>query len=82
MGELLSTVGNGELEQPIHSVFNFLPDTNNIIVVDSSALDRETVVVYRFEVIATNSGGLSDTATVMITITDFNDEAPQITNPM
>ena len=41
-------------------------------------LDRETVSEYQFEVIATDSGGLSSTATVTVTITDVNDNAPVV----
>lgn len=66
--------------RPIDDIFGFRSLDDTLIVLDSTALDRETIAEYIFTVIGTDSEGLSATATVTVTITDFNDNAPEIHN--
>ncbi|NXS21850.1 PCDGH protein, partial [Mystacornis crossleyi] len=47
-------------------------------VVTASALDREQASEHRVTVQAHDGGGLSDTAKVVITVTDVNDNAPKL----
>ena len=51
---------------------------NNIIVTDADELDFETNPIYTLDVTVTDAGGLSDTETVTITVTDVV-EPPEIT---
>ena len=46
---------------------------------DSNCIDRETLEVYSLTVIARDGGGRTDTATVMITVLDVNDNTPSFT---
>ena len=69
-----------ELEQPISSIFNFISDTSQLFVVDV-VLNREILDTYVFEVMATDSKNAQATATVNITLSDVNDNAPVITTP-
>ena len=64
----------------ITDIFDFVPDANILRVVDSAALDRETQMIYVFNITATDIGDQMDTATVNITLLDVNDEPPVFTN--
>ena len=64
----------------IDDIFGFRTNTDSLIVLDASVLDREFIDEYIFTVQATDILGNSNTASVTITISDFNDEAPIITN--
>ena len=73
-------LGSETLPQDIDTIFDFKDNTNQLVVVDSSKLDRETLSSYRFEVVATDTQAAS-TATVTVTLTDVNDNPPMITSP-
>ncbi|NWI43429.1 PCDG7 protein, partial [Picathartes gymnocephalus] len=57
-------------------IFHLDPDTGDITLLRS--LDFEEGDFYELEVQARDGGGLSDIATVVITVTDINDNAPEI----
>ena len=76
IGQNLTDTGR----RPIDDIFGFRSRDDTLIVLDSSDLDRERITGYAFTVIATDSEGGSSTATVTVTITDFNDNAPEILN--
>ena len=61
----------------IDDIFGFHTNTDSL---DASVLDCEFIDEYIFTVQATDILGNSNTASVTITISDFNDEAPIITN--
>ena len=66
--------------RPIDDIFGFRSLDDTLIVLDATALDRETIAAYTFTVVATDSEGASATATVTVTVTDFNDNPPEIHN--
>ena len=66
----------------IPTIFNFKPNSNELVVVNSDALDRETKPTYTFTVNVTDSEGLWSTATVIVTLSDINDVVPVITNSL
>ena len=65
-------------------IFNFSNGTTTLIVVNNSTLDREVQDTYTFQVTAANPNcptfGVT-TATVLITLTDENDNVPMIIEP-
>lgn len=61
------------------TIFSFTTNTPNLIVSDGNQLDRETQDQYRFNVTVSSQDG-SDTAEVVLYLTDFNDNDPNITN--
>ena len=76
IGSALSDTGSRDID----NIFNFRSNSHQLIVVDFRLLDRETIDMYLFTVIATDQQGLSSTANITINIQDFNDETPVITN--
>lgn len=66
--------------RPIDDIFGFRSRDDTLIVLDATALDRETIAEYAFTVVATDSEGATATATVTVTVTDFNDNPPEIHN--
>lgn len=83
LGSLTLVVGTSQTDtggREIGDIFNFRSNSLELIVLDASVLDRETIDQYIFTVVATDATGLSSTANVIINILDFNDEAPVITN--
>ncbi len=72
---------NVQGDPTINDIFGFPSQTDDLTLLDSSPLDRESVAQYRFTVVASDSENLASTATVTVTITDANDEPPTITNP-
>ena len=66
----------------IPTIFNFKPNSSELVVVNTDALDRETKPTYTFTVNVTDSEGLWTTATVIVTLSDINDIVPVITNPL
>lgn len=62
----------------VNDIFGFRSNTDILIVLDSSTLDRENVLEYQFEVIAMDTLQLSSNATVTVKVTDVNDNAPVI----
>ncbi|XP_067246666.1 protocadherin beta-15-like [Chanodichthys erythropterus] len=60
----------------ILNIFSIEPTNGDIIVVGH--LDFEKSKKYELNVVATDNGGLTDTAKVMVEITDVNDNAPVI----
>ena len=67
--------------ESVHAVFDLDPITG--AVVTKQPLDAEAVASYRFQVIAIDSGipPRSATASVVITVEDINDNAPQFVFP-
>ncbi|XP_051506055.1 protocadherin gamma-A11-like isoform X12 [Myxocyprinus asiaticus] len=65
-----------ESSDSIADIFNIDPTTGQIIV--TGPLDFEKSKKYELNVVATDHGGLTDTAKVMVEITDVNDNAPVI----
>ncbi|XP_074958397.1 protocadherin gamma-A10-like isoform X7 [Phalacrocorax aristotelis] len=75
---------NGHVKYSFHKasdqaseIFHLDSETGEISVKDS--LDFEEISSHELEVEARDGGGLSDTAKVVITVTDVNDNVPQIT---
>ncbi len=64
----------------IAAIFNFRSNSHELIVLDGSMLDRETISQYNFTVIARDATSLTSNATVTINLLDENDNAPVITN--
>ncbi|XP_042593809.1 protocadherin gamma-A1-like isoform X3 [Cyprinus carpio] len=60
----------------ISNIFNVDPSNGDILL--TGPLDFEKSKKYELNVVATDNGGLTDTAKVMVEITDFNDNAPVI----
>ena len=65
-------------ESPNQNRFSVLPDSGGVIV--QNTLDREVADFHTLVVRGVDSGGLSDTTTLQITVTDVNDNHP-ITQP-
>ena len=77
-----SYLGTASISVPISAIFNFpTGGSSSLIVVDNLTLDREMLDTYRFEVIATDPEGNQGNATVVLTLTDVNDNAPIINTP-
>ena len=68
------------LEKAIDVIFGFLSNSDTLVLLDTSAIDRETIDEIRFSVIATDSISQTAEANVTVVITDANDETPNITN--
>lgn len=77
IGENLNDPG----DLTIQNIFGFASNDDDLVLLDSSPLNRESISEYVFTVIAMDSSGLESTATVTVTILDANDESPFITNP-
>ncbi len=60
----------------ISNMFNVDPSNGDIVL--TGPLDFEKNKKYELNVVATDIGGLTDTAKVMVEITDVNDNAPVI----
>ncbi|XP_070407739.1 protocadherin gamma-C5 isoform X9 [Nothobranchius furzeri] len=76
--------GKVMLELTKGSPFNLKPSfSNNYALVTSGALDREKYPEYHIEITATDSGSppLSSKKTVVVSITDVNDNAPVFSQP-
>ena len=63
-------------QTPSENKFLILPATGAVVV--RNQLDRETTDFYTILVECVDTGGLSDTATLQITLTDINDNSPII----
>ena len=82
-GEFTVAIGNAITDpgpRDIDKLFGFRSNTDTLIVLESDVFDREAIDEYVFTVVATDSGAESSTANVTVRLTDFNDEAPNITN--
>ena len=60
-------------------IFGFTTNAPTLIVLDNRHLDRETQAVYNFTVYVNGSNGM-DSTTVIINLTDENDQIPYLTN--
>lgn len=69
-----------QVGKSITDIFDFVPNTGTLRVVDAMALDRETQSSYEFNVTATDSSNQVDSAIVIIVLSDVNDEPPVFTN--
>ncbi len=67
------TAGNSDPDGDSHLAFAINPTTGAITVNDSGDLDFETTPQFILQVTATDSGGLSDTAPVTISLTNMDD---------
>ena len=63
-------------QSPNQNKFSILPESGALIV--KTSLDREDTIFYTVLVNCVDVGGLSDTATLQITVTDINDNPPFI----
>ena len=84
-GKIIYTISNGRVIYSIISGnelshFNINPETGWITV--SSRLDIDSEDFYNLTLLATDGGGLNDTATLLLTILDSNDNPPIITYPV
>ena len=77
----LGTALTGTGGRPLNTIFNFLSNTDVLVLQDSDVLDRENIEEYRFTVVADDAEGLTSTATVTVVVTDINDETPFVENP-
>ena len=80
MSVAIGTTETLDLEQEIDEIFGFLSNSETLILLDTSSIDRETHSEIRFTVIATDSASQTTTADVTVVIGDANDNAPSITN--
>ena len=77
------TIGTAEttgLERDIDTIFGFLSNSDTLVLLDSSSIDRESIPEITFSVVATDDIGQNATAEVTVVINDANDEIPTITN--
>ena len=63
-------------QTPNQNKFSILPESGALIV--KTSLDREDTIFYTVLVECVDVGGLSDTTTLQITVTDINDNSPII----
>ena len=80
MSVAIGTTETSNLEQEIDEIFGFLSNSETLILLDTSSIDRETHSEIRFTVIATDSTSQTTTANVTVVIGDANDNTPSITN--
>ncbi len=76
IGTAFSETGTRAIDQ----IFSFSSNSDNLIVLESDVLDRETIDRYIFSVVATDALSQSSSANVTIILTDVNDQTPVITN--
>ena len=76
----IGTAYTTDLEREIDTIFGFLSNSDTLILLDSSSIDRETIDEIEFSVVATDSTSQTATADVTVVINDANDETPNITN--
>jgi len=67
-------------DRDIDKIFSFRSNTDTLILLESEILDREVIPFYQFTVVATDGADQTSTATVTVTLADFNDQTPVITN--
>jgi len=65
-----------DIQSPDNFTVPFNVDDNGLLSV-TEMLDYEAIQIYRFDVIATDSGNLSGTATIFIEILNVNDNPPE-----
>ena len=85
-GELEYTVANGRIIYNITGGnelghFSINADNGTLFVSLDAVLDVDSVDLYNLTVMAVDGGGLMDTATVIVSIVDSNDNQPQILAP-
>lgn len=85
-GEVEYTVANGRIIYNITSGnelghFSINADNGTLSVSSGAVLDVDSVNLYNLTVMAVDGGGLMDTATVIVSIVDSNDNQPQILAP-
>ena len=80
MSVAIGTTETSNLGQEIDEIFGFLSNSETLILLDTSSIDRETHSEIRFTVIATDSASQTTTANVTVVIGDANDNTPSITN--
>ena len=76
LGTALTSTGG----RPLNTIFNFLSNTDVLVLQDSDVLNRESIDEYQFTVVAEDTEGLISSATITVVITDVNDEIPFIEN--
>ena len=85
-GELEYTVANGRIIYNITGGnelghFSINADNGTLSVSLGAVLDVDSVDLYNLTMMAVDGGGLKDTATVIVSIVDSNDNQPQILAP-
>ena len=76
----IGTAYTAGLEREIDTIFGFLSNSDTLVLLDSSSIDRETIDEIEFSVVATDTIFQTATADVTVVINDANDESPNITN--
>ena len=81
------TVSNGRIIFTIISgnelgYFMINEDNGTLSLSTGATLDVDSIDTFNLTVVATDGGGLNDTATVIINVLDSNDNAPQILSPL
>ena len=76
----IGTTETSDLDREIDEIFGFLSNSETLVLLDSSSIDRETHSEIRFTIVATDTLSQTATADVTVVINDANDETPTITN--
>ena len=76
----LEVVGGEVQGTPLQTIFGFLSQTDDLVVLDKGFLDRETTPQYRFSVVAVDEHGATSSANITVAVKDINDQTPFITN--
>ncbi|CAH8613888.1 unnamed protein product [Dicrocoelium dendriticum] len=87
-GSLVYSLGSVSMGQatimplpPTQHMFRVDPTTGRIDVLHSASLDRELAELIYVKVVASDKGGLSTTAELVIALSDINDMAPTLSGP-
>ena len=86
LGEIIYVISNGRVLYSItdgneDGDFTIDPDSGDIIVSPGTDLDIDVISSYNLTIVATDGGGLTDTATLLIDVLDANDNTPIIHSP-
>ena len=76
----IGTSLTADLEREVDTIFGFLSNSDTLVLLDSSSIDRESLSEIRFTVVAMDNANQNATAEVTVVINDANDETPVITN--
>lgn len=63
---------------PVTVPFNINPQSG--VITTTGLISREVMAMYNLTIKATDGGGLNSTATVLVTLIDVNNNAPQVTD--
>ncbi len=63
-------------------IFALNPSTGILTVANAAALDYETITSYTLDILVTDTGGLTDTATITINVLDVPENTAPVINPL